>query len=164
MTAEPTIRTLNDLLDAAARARPRPGTLATPQMRLSYGDLRDQVLRTAAGMHAAGIGRGDRVAIVLRNGIPFVVSYFALARLGAVAVPINFMVQKPADLAFMFQDCTAKAVVTQRDFLPALRAAAPPLATLRAFSTTPRELSDMPMAATQGKTHPIAASGTAARL
>ena len=124
MTAEPTIRTLNDLLDAAARARPRPGTLATPQTRLSYGDLRDQVLRTAAGMHAAGIGRGDRVAIVLRNGIPFVVSYFALARLGAVAVPINFMVQKPADLAFMFQDCTAKAIVTQRDFLPALRAAA----------------------------------------
>ena len=118
------IRTLNDLLDAAAARRPRPGGLLTPGERLSYRDLRLQVLHVAAGLHAAGIGRGDRVALVLRNGIPFVVTYFALARLGAVAVPINFMVRKLEDLAYMLGDCRAKAAVSQKEFLPGLRAAA----------------------------------------
>ena len=117
------ILTLNDLLDAAAARRPRPGGLVTQDERLSYRDLRLLVLRAAAGLHAAGIGRGDRVALVLRNGIPFVVSYFALARLGATAVPINFMIQKPEDLAYMLGDCGAKAAVTAAEFLPGLRAA-----------------------------------------
>jgi long-chain acyl-CoA synthetase len=118
------IQTLNDLLDAAAASRPIPGGFVTPTEHISYRDLRSQVLSAAAGLHAAGIGRGDRVALILRNGIPFVVTYFALARLGAAAVPINFLVQKPEDLAYMLGDCQAKAAVTQKEFLPGLRAAA----------------------------------------
>jgi long-chain acyl-CoA synthetase len=70
------------------------------------------------------VARGDRVALVLRNGIPFVVSYFALARLGAVAVPINFLIQKAEDLAYMLRDCGAAAAVADAEFLPGLRAAA----------------------------------------
>jgi long-chain acyl-CoA synthetase len=118
------IRTLNDLLDAAAARRPRLCGIVTPDESLSYGELRARVLCAAAGLHAAGIGQGDCVAILLRNGVPFVVTYFALARLGAVAVPLNFMIQKPEDLAYMLGDCRAKAAVTQNEFLPGLRAAA----------------------------------------
>ena len=130
------IRTLNDLLDAAAARRPRSGGLLTPGERLSYRDLRLQVLHVAAGLHAAGIDRGDRVALVLRNGIPFVVTYFALARLGAVAVPINFMVQRPEDLAYMLGDCRAKAAVTQKEFLSGLREAARRTPSLRTLWLT----------------------------
>jgi long-chain acyl-CoA synthetase len=119
-----TIRTLNDLLDAAAASRPRPGGIVTLDERLSYRDLRSRVLQAAGGLHAAGIARGDRVAIVLRNGMPFVVSYFALARLGAVAVPLNFLIRQPEDLAYMLGDCQAKAAVTQAEFLRGLREAA----------------------------------------
>ncbi|MDD5630392.1 MAG: class I adenylate-forming enzyme family protein, partial [Elusimicrobia bacterium] len=115
------IRTLNDLLDAAAARR--GGGLATQDERLSGAELRRRVLRAAAGLRAAGIGPGDRVALVLRNGIPFVVSYFALARLGAAAVPLNFMVQRAEDLAHMLNDCRAAAAVAAEEFLPGLRAA-----------------------------------------
>ena len=130
------IRTLNDLLDAAAARRPHAGGFVTPSERLSYRDLRSRVLLAAAGLRAAGIDRGDCVALVLRNGIPFVVTYFALARLGAVAVPINFMVQKPEDLAYMLGDCGAKAAVTAAEFLPGLRAAARQAGSLRTIWVT----------------------------
>jgi long-chain acyl-CoA synthetase len=61
-----------------------------------------------------------------------VVSYFALARLGAAAVPINFMLQKPAELAHLLKDCGAAAVVADGEFLPGLRAAAREVPALRA--------------------------------
>ncbi|MFA6002735.1 MAG: long-chain-fatty-acid--CoA ligase [Elusimicrobiota bacterium] len=123
MINDKNIRTLNDLVDSAARHRGRHPSIVTLEESLSYQELRQQILHAAAGMHAAGIKRGDCVAIVHRNGTPFIASYFALARLGAIAVPINFMVQKPDDLAYMLNDCRAIAAVTQEEFLPGLRRA-----------------------------------------
>ena len=125
MLNQKNIYTLNDLIDAAARHRPHHKSLVTLEKSLNYSDLRLVIIRTAAGLHAAGVRRGDCVTIVLRNGLPFVATYFALARLGAVAVPINFMIQKKDDLAFMLNDCRAVALVTQNEFLGGLRAASP---------------------------------------
>ncbi|MBI4375619.1 MAG: long-chain-fatty-acid--CoA ligase [Elusimicrobia bacterium] len=116
--------TLNDLLDEAARRAPQGPALVTPEETLSFSELQRRVLFVAAGFSARGIGKNDAVAIVHRNSPVFVISYFALARLGAVAVPINFMVQKPDELAYMLNDCQAKGIVTQSEFLKGLRGAA----------------------------------------
>ena len=124
MLQEKNIRTLNDLIDAAARRRPSHPAIVTLETRLNYDDLRLLIVRTAAGLYAAGVRRGDCVALLHRNGVPFVTTYFAAVRIGAVIVPINFMVQKADDLAFMLNDCRAVAAVTQTEFLPGLRAAA----------------------------------------
>ncbi|MDD5657517.1 MAG: long-chain-fatty-acid--CoA ligase [Elusimicrobia bacterium] len=131
MLRDKNIRTLNDLLDAAARRRGRGTALAALDRRYSYRRLRRLVLAAAAGLREGGVRRGERVAIMHRNGMPFIVTYFALARLGAVAVPINFMVTKPAELAFMLNDCRAVAAVIEAEFLPQLLAAAPAVASLR---------------------------------
>jgi long-chain acyl-CoA synthetase len=55
----------------------------------TYGDLRDQVARMRGGLAGLGVGDGDRVAILCGNNRYFVVSYFAIVGLGAVAVPLN---------------------------------------------------------------------------
>ena len=55
----------------------------------TYGDLRDQVARMRGGLAGLGVGAGDRVAILCGNNRYFVVSYFAIVGLGAVAVPLN---------------------------------------------------------------------------
>jgi long-chain acyl-CoA synthetase len=55
----------------------------------TYGELRDQVARFRGGLAAAGVGHGDRVAIVCGNNRYFVVSYLAVVGLGAIAVPLN---------------------------------------------------------------------------
>jgi len=55
----------------------------------SYAALRDQVARARGGLRRAGIGTGDRVAIVCGNSRQFVVAYLATVGLGAVIVPLN---------------------------------------------------------------------------
>ncbi len=57
--------------------------------RLTYEQFEDLVARTAGGFASAGVGRGDKVALHLDNGVEMVVALFALAYLGAVAVPSN---------------------------------------------------------------------------
>lgn len=56
---------------------------------LTYGELRDQAARVRGGLAAAGVEHGDRVAIICGNNHHFVISYFAIVGLGAIAVPLN---------------------------------------------------------------------------
>src|SRR5438874_12500280 len=123
------MKTLNDLLDDAASEAPDKTAYVTtscvfPCAKVTFGDLRRGVLRAAAGFEARGGKAGDCVAIVHRNDPVFVESYLALNRLGAIAVPLNFMVQKADELAYMLNDCKAVGIVTQKEFLRGLRAAA----------------------------------------
>ncbi len=55
----------------------------------TYGELREQVANVRGGLLQQGIGAGDRVALIVSNGRPFVVSYLAVLGIGAVAVPLN---------------------------------------------------------------------------
>ena len=118
------MKTLNDLLDHAAQsAAPRSG-LMTAEKFISYAELKSRVLLTASSLKARGIKKGDRVAIVHRNDPVFIEAYFSLSRLGAVAVPINYMIHNPEELAYMLNDCGAAGVVTQKEFLKGIREAA----------------------------------------
>jgi long-chain acyl-CoA synthetase len=56
---------------------------------VSYGELWDRAARVAGGLRAEGVHRGDRVAIRLQNGIDWVLAFFGVQMLGAVAVPVN---------------------------------------------------------------------------
>ena len=57
--------------------------------RLNYRQLREEVLRTARGLHALGVRRGDHVAILMGNRIEWLLSFLALQQLGAVSVGLN---------------------------------------------------------------------------
>ena len=119
--------TLNDALDRAASRRPNAPALVTVQSGaeevIAYAALRHLVLRAAAAFRSVGVAKGDHIVIVHRNDPAFVVAYLGLSRIGAVAVPVNFMISKPSELAFMFAHCRAKGVVTQREFLKGVLAA-----------------------------------------
>ena len=56
---------------------------------LSYGELWNRAARVAGGLRRVGVDRGDRVAIRLPNGIDWVLAFFGVQLLGAVAVPVN---------------------------------------------------------------------------
>jgi|CXWL01.1.fsa_nt_gi long-chain acyl-CoA synthetase len=116
--------TLNALLDRSAQEGGEKTAFIFGERKVSFLDLRHEVLVVAEGLRRAGLAQGDRVAIVHRNAPEFVIAYFALNRIGAIAVPINFMVQKADELAYMLNDCGAIGVVTQTDFLPGLTGAA----------------------------------------
>jgi long-chain acyl-CoA synthetase len=82
------------LSDATARY-PDNTALICGGTRLSYAELDTNVRQVAAGLAARGVGRGDRVAMLLGNGVPFVVVTYAVAFLGAVTVPLNTRDQMP---------------------------------------------------------------------
>ena len=69
--------------------------LREPGRTLSYAALEDRCARCAGWLRARGVGRGDRVALLLGNGTPFLEAVFAAARLGAIAVPINTRLAPP---------------------------------------------------------------------
>jgi long-chain acyl-CoA synthetase len=80
--------------------------------------------RASAGFDALGVGPGDSVALMLRNDFPFLETTFAVGRLGAHAVPINWhFVADEVD--HILQDSAAKAIVVHADLLPQIEAAIP---------------------------------------
>lgn len=69
----------------------------------SYADLRQRRNRYAHVLQQAGVRKGDRVGMVLLNSADYVALYFAIARIGAIAVRLNFRLA-PAELSFLVQD------------------------------------------------------------
>jgi len=72
----------------------------------SYGELWERAARVAGGLAAAGVQRGDRVAIRLQNGIDWVVAFFGVQLLGAVAVPVNTRLAEE-EVAYVLEDSGA---------------------------------------------------------
>ena len=103
-----------DLLAEAAARNPDGEALVCGTERLSYRAFEDAVARCAAGLAAAGIGPGDRVAMLLGNGIAFPVVMFAVLRLGAIAVPLSTREQTQG-LAYMLAHSGAKLLVHDAD-------------------------------------------------
>ena len=72
-----------------AAARGPQLALIDEERRLDYATLDARVRRCAGALEARGIGRGDRVALVLGNRSAYLETLFAAVRLGAIAVPLN---------------------------------------------------------------------------
>lgn len=79
----------------------------------TYGELRDRVAACRGGLASIGVGRGDRVALLLGNSPHFAVVYLATLGLGAVAVPLNPASPGP-ELATEIGVVGAKVVVVDK--------------------------------------------------
>lgn len=110
---------LHAMLAAALAARPDAEALilddgAPARRRLTWAELDREVRGLAAGLAAAGVGQGDRVAILLGNGLEFVALAYAVARLGAVLVPLSTRDQTPG-LRHALSNSGARLVVAEPD-------------------------------------------------
>ena len=107
-------QSLYALLHDAAQTNPSGEALVCGSERLSYAELLKQSSQLATGLARRGIKAGDRVAMLLGNRNEFVVTLFALAHLGAIAVLISIREQAPG-LAYMLSHCAAVMVVHEAD-------------------------------------------------
>jgi long-chain acyl-CoA synthetase len=114
---------LGDMFAQAVARAPRTEALVAGDMRLSYADLAAQVERFGAGLAALGIGRGDRVAILVENRPEFVITLLAAARVGAIAVPVGTREAAPG-IAFVLENCRAVAIVHEASLAERLPAPA----------------------------------------
>jgi fatty-acyl-CoA synthase len=82
------VTTIGDLVDHQAQ-RSHNDALVMPGARLTYPQLSELTDRVAASLLALGVGRGDKVAVLMPNTIDYVAALIASAKLGAITVPIN---------------------------------------------------------------------------
>ena len=111
-TERPT--SLQSLLADAARHHPQGIAIVCGDERINWQDLLAAAASLASGMAQRGIGAGDRVAMLIGNRSEFVTTLFAIAQLGAIAVPLSIREQTPG-LAYMLNDCAAAMLVHEAD-------------------------------------------------
>jgi fatty-acyl-CoA synthase len=115
--------TLGDLLHRTAARFPRKTAIVCGETRWSYAAFDRLCNRLARGMAARGIGEGENVAILSRNSHAFAAARFALARLGAVLVPINFMLNAE-EAAYILRHAGARTLLVGPDMVELGRSAA----------------------------------------
>ena len=107
-------RSVHEMLVRAVARRPEGVALICGPKTVTYRELDLLVARLAGGLKHLDIEKGDRVAMVIGNSIEFVAVTFAIARLGAIAVPLNIRHQL-AENRHIVEDCAAKLVVHEHD-------------------------------------------------
>ncbi|MCB1690668.1 MAG: o-succinylbenzoate--CoA ligase [Halioglobus sp.] len=83
--------------------------------RFTFAELNARANRVGNALLQQGIRPGDRVAVLLKNSVEFVETYFAVAKIGAVLVPINWRLVA-AEIAFILEDSGTRALVYDSDF------------------------------------------------
>src|SRR5712664_4061107 len=109
-------------LDAPAALHPERIAIVGEPREVSYGELAALANRAGNALRAQGVSRGDRVLIVLPDSAEFVAAFFAAAKIGAVAVPVNPFA-RASDFIHYFENSEPRAAIIHSEalaeFLPA---------------------------------------------
>ena len=104
-------QTIADALHRTAVRLPTKAAIVCGATQWTYAEFNALVSRLAAGLNQIGVGEGDKVAVLARNSHGFAALRFALARRGAVLVPINFML-KADEVAYILRHAGARTLAT----------------------------------------------------
>jgi len=107
---------IGSVLTQAAKVSPERTAIIYGDLRRSYRELNARANRLAAQLRSAGLGKGDRVAILQRNCPELLETMFATFKMGAITVPMNARLH-PKEAAYILQDSGAKAIVFTDDFV-----------------------------------------------
>ncbi len=107
-------RSLAALVRAAARQRPDAPAVVTRDERLTWAELDAAADVAAAGYAARGLAVGDRVAVQLPNGLPWLRAVLGALRAGLVVVPVNTAYTEP-ELEYVLTDAGAALLVAPAD-------------------------------------------------
>lgn len=97
--------------------------IITEQISLSYCEFNKKVNQTANYLQSLGVAKGTHVALLLPNNLAFLLLWFALAKIGAVMVPINISLKRDglryivnqSDSTFLFADKEVEIELEEKD-------------------------------------------------
>lgn len=87
--------------------------------RYTYRQLNERVNRLARSLLDIGLGKGDVVAILLFNCLEYIEMTFAINKIGAVWLPLNFRLVS-TEFSYILNHSEAKAIITEPDFVPTI--------------------------------------------
>ena len=97
-------------LTVTAKLFPERVAILFEDRPLTYAALNRRSAIAANFLVTQGIGRGDRVALMLPNAPAFAVWYYAALRIGAIAVSVSTRLT-PSEVVFVVKDCSARAFI-----------------------------------------------------
>ena len=108
--------------ESAGRS-PESPAIRLGEFELSYAELDDASARLATLLHERGLGRGDRIGVMLPNVPQFPVAYYGVLRAGGTVVPMNVLLKR-REIAFYLEDSGAELLLAWHGFAEEARAGA----------------------------------------
>jgi acyl-CoA synthetase (AMP-forming)/AMP-acid ligase II len=145
---DPRWQTISELVRESAERYADREFLRFPQTSLTFAEFHEHSSKLAHVLLAHGVRPGDRVAIMMGNVADWPLSWLAVLKAGAIAVPVNAAYQE-SDLAFVLGDSGAVLVLTTQQHASLVRRVAAQVGTVRQTRTLPElagELADAPAA------------------
>jgi len=106
---------IHHFLEHSAKLFPDKIALIHEDVRASYADVNSKANRLAQFLMGRGVAKGDRVVFIFENCLEYVVSYFGILKVGAVAVPLSNNL-KPDSLLPLMNELEPKAVIMSSRF------------------------------------------------
>ncbi|WP_084268617.1 acyl-CoA synthetase [Oceanobacillus damuensis] len=107
--------TLGDLLARTRDRLPDKFAIVYKNKRLTYAELDDLVNQTAQALSTDGMKKGDMVTVMSKNSLDFVLVTFALARIGAVMIPINYMLTQE-DIRYILEHAEVTGLIASEEY------------------------------------------------
>lgn len=117
---------IGDLVKRTAFNLPNKIAVISGDTRLTYRELDAQSNAFGNAMLDLGVKPADRVAVLSRNSLEFIIIHYGLAKIGAVMVPLNFRYTE-RELTFVVNDSGAKMLIFQGEFADLISACQPKL-------------------------------------
>ncbi len=111
----------DEILTHSAQRYPENVALVFKEVTLTYREMDALVNAFANALVGLGIRRGQTVSLLMKNRPEFLISWFAITRIGAVASPLNPS-YKAREVAYQLSNSDAVAVVVQHELLPLVEA------------------------------------------
>jgi fatty-acyl-CoA synthase len=106
---------IGEILARWARKTPNKEALVFANRRFTYSHFNERVNRLANGLASLGIERGDKVAVLFRNCNEILECYFAVSKLGAISVPLNFRLVG-RELMYQIEQSDSRALIFRGTF------------------------------------------------
>ena len=111
---------LGELVARNARKFPDKEAVIFGDTRLTYREFNGRINRLAHAFQDMGVGKGDKVAILMLNCNQYLECYFALGKIGAVAVPLNFRLH-PDEIVNNVNNADAVAFAVGEEFIDTIK-------------------------------------------
>src|ERR1700712_275106 len=114
------------------------------ERRRTHAEAAERASRIAGGLQQLGVQQGDSVCILMRNDIAFIEAAYAVALLGAYAVPVNWHF-KPEEVGYVLRDSGTRVLIGHADLLHPLHGAIPAGLTVLSAPTPPEIFATYPI-------------------
>ncbi len=131
-----------DFLNIATAICPDKAAIVFEDKRYTFSQLNERVNRLANGLQKLGVKKGDRVSLIQVNCNQCVETYFAVAKTGAIYLPLNFRA-KEKEFTYMLNSAEATTLIIGERYVPMIKAIQPELKYLKHLISIETKHDDM---------------------